>query len=92
MAVIPSGPPRAMLVLCPAVTIWYCPLTVTDAEPLNMLTSMDPFRAAVMLAFPIRVISASLMMKLTPVPSGMVIINPSKGTWSHSICPRALEK
>jgi hypothetical protein len=81
-----------MLVPCPAVTNWLSPLAEIYAEPLYMLTSIAPFFVALMLALPIRVISAPLMTKETPAPSGIVIISPSKGTWSHWIWPSELEK
>ena len=42
-AEVPLSPPSSMLVLCPAVTIWVCPLEVMVAEPLNRLTSIEPF-------------------------------------------------
>jgi hypothetical protein len=81
-----------MLVFSPAVTSCVPPLAEMMADPLYMLTSIEPFWVADMLALPISVMSAPLMMKRTPAPSGMVIISPSKGTWSHWICPSVLEK
>ena len=43
IADVPLSPPRSMLVLCPAVTIWVCPPEVMVADPLYRLTSIDPF-------------------------------------------------
>ena len=91
-AEVPLAPPSSMLVLSPAVISWAPPLAEMMADPLYRLTSIEPFWMAEMLALPIRVISAPLIMKRTPAPSGMVIIKPSKGTSSHWICPRVLEK
>lgn len=91
-AVLPSGPPRSRLVVCPADTVWLCPLAVTTEAPFKTLTSIVPFVVAFRLASPMRRISVPFTLNLIPAPSGMDIVRPSKGTWSQSICPSVLEK